>query len=560
MKVLIKLLFLVYKSNISKLFISFLFAFVVSLSSLLLLGISGWFITKSFLVGSILYINLFVPSSLIRVLSFSKVIFKYIERISSHSIILKLLSDLRILIFSALVNFTPRELANYRNGDLIARMTNDVDILDSVYLSFFNPICIFLLSSFTISWIIHYFIFELSLILLFITLIICIFIPIIILRILSLFGNNTQKILGNLRSTILDTVEGHKDIINMNSYNKSLDDFQFFNMELEKTNFYRSIIAYFIKAILIFISSIILVMTLWFSIDRLNKYMNGPELVAIILVIFAFFELFIPVINGVIGLNTAVQSSIRIMDILNDKYSKCSNKQEHISSIPDFKSIKFIDVNFSYTDRISNISVSILKNINLTLNYGEFIVITGPSGSGKTTLLNILLRLEKPETGIVKYNEIDVNEYFQEQFYRRTSFLSQDNSLFLGTLRSNLLIGNKDSKEQDIWKVLEAMNLKDFVSNLSNGLDSWIGESGINLSFGQARRLCLARALLSDAQIILLDEPTAGLDKSNELFILKNLKKISQKRSILMITHSDLAENIADRCYALVEGNLLLKK
>ena len=130
--------------------------------------------------------------------------------------------------------------------------------------------------------------------------------------------------------------------------------------------------------------------------------------------------------------------------------------------------------------------------------------------------------------------------------------------MFLGTIRSNLLIGDAKASDERLWQALDSARLGDFVRSLANGLDTWTGETGRTLSAGQARRLCLARALLSPAQVLLLDEPTQGLDREAEQAFLEDLLVATQGRTVIMVTHAALPVDAVERVYRLEAGQLVL--
>ena len=167
-----------------------------------------------------------------------------------------------------------------------------------------------------------------------------------------------------------------------------------------------------------------------------------------------------------------------------------------------------------------------------------------------------MLRLEDPLEGVVSYGGQDLRQAAQAEVHARIGLLSQDSPVFLGTLRSNLLIGAPEADEPALWRALQAARLADFVRSLPQGLDTWVGETGAGLSAGQARRLCLARVLLSPATVILLDEPTAGLDRDNEEAFLADLAHACGGRSVVLATHARLPEGAVHRVLRLHDGRL----
>ena len=200
----------------------------------------------------------------------------------------------------------------------------------------------------------------------------------------------------------------------------------------------------------------------------------------------------------------------------------------------------------------------ILKGINLRVQAGERVAIIGRSGAGKTSILNLMLRLADPSAGELSYGGVKLRDARIAQIHQRISLLAQDAPVFLGTIRSNLLIGDAKASDERLWQALDSARLGDFVRSLANGLDTWTGETGRTLSAGQARRLCLARALLSPAQVLLLDEPTQGLDREAEQAFLEDLLVATQGRTVIMVTHAALPVDAVERVYRLEAGQLVL--
>ena len=167
--------------------------------------------------------------------------------------------------------------------------------------------------------------------------------------------------------------------------------------------------------------------------------------------------------------------------------------------------------------------------------------LTGPSGSGKSTLFALILRLQDPAGGRVMLGGIDVKWVDPAEIHALVAVLEQDAPVFMGSVRDNLAIGDPQADDAALWAMLEAVHLADIVAALPGGLDAFVGETGHTLSAGQARRLCLARTLLSPAPILLLDEPTASLDPVLERAIFDALPRLAAGRTLLVATHAPSA-------------------
>ncbi len=221
----------------------------------------------------------------------------------------------------------------------------------------------------------------------------------------------------------------------------------------------------------------------------------------------------------------------------------------------EFKTdIHYENVHFSYDMERGNV----LNGLNLTIHQGEWLGIMGPSGTGKTTLFDLLLRLYSPQVGQLSIDGISINDIDIQAIRNKITKVSQDTFLFPGTFRENLTMVNPVVSEIDIWAALEAVCLKDFVTELADGLDTDIGENGLLLSGGERQRLALAQGLLRNSEIILLDEVTANIDAEAETMIMNILSSIKAQRNLTVVAVSHRLEFLActDRILILNDGKV----
>jgi ATP-binding cassette subfamily C protein CydC len=200
---------------------------------------------------------------------------------------------------------------------------------------------------------------------------------------------------------------------------------------------------------------------------------------------------------------------------------------------PVGRTLEFNRVGFRYREE----ETSVLEEISFKVEPGNRVAIVGPSGSGKSTIVNLSLRFWEPTHGTVLLGGHDLRRYAEEDLRETIGVVTQDTYLFNETLRNNLLLAKPGASDTEIEHALKRAQLAEFVSSLPRGLDSWVGEQGLRLSGGQRQRLAVARALLKDAPVLILDEPTANLDPSTEHRLLTGIYELTSERATLVITH-----------------------
>ncbi|WP_235043359.1 amino acid ABC transporter ATP-binding/permease protein [Candidatus Kinetoplastidibacterium stringomonadis] len=531
---------------------------ITTISGIILLGISGWLLTGAYIVDIGAIFNLFMPSAIIRILSLMKVIFRYAEKLIGHTAIFKLLSDLRGFVFESMIKLNPKELSKYRNGDLVSRITSDVDILDVVFLLFLEPFIVIILLACLFYLFLHWFMPINSLIIVIVSFISIVFVPSLLIKFSKNNGMYIQQYSSNIREFILEMIDSHIDITIMQLQEAKKKEFNYVCSCISNYKKKQSIIAATGQYALSIISGFGIVLIIYFDIGYFEENkIEAPLLIGILLASFGLFEMFSSLVKGSSCLGSSIKGAERISTIINTKNS--INDVDDPINLPKYGEIIYNNVDFSYINSISNDESSVLRNINLKISIGEHVAIIGPSGSGKSTLLSLLLRLEDVSNGSISFGGYDIRRCKQSDLHNRIAFLSHDPAIFLGTIRSNIILGNQSASNDLIFEILHLVKLWDFVRNLPYGLDTFINETGSNLSVGQARRLCLARALISPASVLVFDEPTSGLDKVLEREFFRDLRlAVGKNRSVLMATHADVLPYDDIKSYKLKKGHLLL--
>jgi len=246
---------------------------------------------------------------------------------------------------------------------------------------------------------------------------------------------------------------------------------------------------------------------------------------------------------------TAIPSFSLIIDIIqaSKKFKEDINKGSKASM---FNSIDFLDVKYSYGN------LQVLNGVSFRIDCGEFISIVGGSGEGKTTLFDMLLGFNKPDYGKITFDGISIDDFSKKSLRSMIGYVPQEATLFHDTIRNNIIFGDTTVEDKVIKEVLKQSGSLSFVENLPGGLDFIVGENGCKLSGGQKQRIGIARALLNNPRILILDEPTSSLDKGSEMIILNTLKLLRGRMTILAISHQQGLINVADKVYKLESGQV----
>ena len=214
--------------------------------------------------------------------------------------------------------------------------------------------------------------------------------------------------------------------------------------------------------------------------------------------------------------------------------------------------IDFENVYFEYEE-----NVPVLKNFSLHINKGETIALVGNSGGGKSTTVNLLPRFYDVKSGAVKFDGIDIKNLELSSLRNNISFVFQDNFLFSGTIRENILMGKSDASDSELENAIKMAHLDEFLNTLDDGIDTYVGERGTSLSGGQRQRVAIARAIIKNAPIVILDEATSALDNESEAIVQKALDNLMKNKTVFVIAHRLSTINNADRIAVINEGELV---
>ena len=283
----------------------------------------------------------------------------------------------------------------------------------------------------------------------------------------------------------------------------------------------------------------------------LQGQMSPGEITAFLLYLTLFYE---PV-SRLHQLNQMLQSgraaAERVFEILDSEDEPGLAEGEKLKT-PIKGKVEYINVKFNYGEGNETIS-----DVDLNAAPGQTIALVGPTGAGKTTLINLLTRFYEYDFGEILIDNVNIKTVSKESLRSSIGYVTQESFLFNGTVRDNLLIANREASEDQIWDALKIANAYDFVKKLHKGLDTEVGERGVKLSVGEKQRVSIARALLRNPPILLLDEATASVDTETERLIQQALERLMENRTSFVIAHRLSTVRGADYIYVLDSGRVV---
>lgn len=301
-----------------------------------------------------------------------------------------------------------------------------------------------------------------------------------------------------------------------------------------------------------FVSSIGTVIVIFFG-GRLALANQLPleDLVAFLLYLSSFYQPITALGRINEGLQQALASAERVLDILNEE-SEIADAPDAVVVNRVAGQITFNNVSFRYNE-----DIPILKNISFNVTPGHTLALVGPTGVGKTTMANLIPRFYDPQAGEILIDGLNIKNITQSSLRKQISIVSQDVFLFNGTVKDNILYGRQDATEEDLVRAAEMANAHDFILELSDGYETRVGERGVKLSGGQKQRISIARAILKNAPILVLDEATSAVDTHTESLIQDALNKLKENRTTIVIAHRLSTIKEADQIIVIQEGEII---
>ena len=541
-----------YKKHWFGLSLGMLLAFATLSASIGLLTLSGWFISASAVAGLTIAretFNYMLPGGGVRGLAMSRTAGRWGERVVSHNATFKLLTDLRIFFFKKLAPLIPGRFSNLRDADLLNRLVADVDAMDHVYLRLVSPVTVGVFGIFFLTLFLMWFDSSLGLILGSILLIMLLVWPILFYKLGKRNGGELTQNKADLRVTTLDWIEGYSELTLFGAEERYRNAILETQHKLMANQFVNANLTGMASAALMLFNGLTLVLMLWLAADGVGGNAPDPFIALMAFATMASFELLMPIAGAFQHLGQTLSSARRLNEvILSEPEVQFAEEKLDINKPLD---ITFSNVTFNYPDS----ERSVLNAVDLTIPATNKVAIVGQTGSGKSTLIQLLTRYWDPKKGYISIAGIELTQWNESQLRESISVVSQRVDILNGSLRDNLLIAKPDANDEHLANILKDVGLEKLLEN--DGLDSWLGDGGRQLSGGEKRRIGIARAILHDAPILLLDEPTEGLDKQTEQSIMALFEKHFEGKTVIFITHRLIGLESMDSIVLIEQGEIV---
>jgi len=476
----------------------------------------------------------------------------WIESWLAHDIAYRLLAEMRIALYQKLDELAPAYLVRRRSGDLIALASQDIETIEYFFAHTVAPALVAILvpsavlvSLAVIAW-------PIALALLPFVLYAGLA-PVVMRRRIDRLGAEAREALGLLSAYVTETIQGLSDLLAFQAIGRRRDGFMetvrgYQRVRLQLLSDLSSQTAQ-LEIVTGFGGLAVAIVGAWLVADQ---QLAATALPLLILLALASFLPISEIAQVSRQLADTIASTRRLYTVHHEQPAVRDGRARPPAPVGG-SAIRFEDVGFAYPGARR----PALENISLDIPAGATVAIVGPSGAGKTTLANLLLRFWDPATGHICIDGVDLRDFELDHLRRRISLVSQDTYLFNDTLRANVALARAEADEPAIRRALEQAALADFVASLPDGLDTRVGERGVQLSGGQRQRVAIARAFLKNAPTLILDEATSHLDAVSEAQVRSALDTLMRDRTTIVIAHRLSTVRNADLLLVLDRGHLV---
>ena len=480
-------------------------------------------------------------------ITFLGAIFAIIRNIISTNVAQRFAFDLRNDLFIKVNTYSFDTIDKFNKASLITRVTNDVDKLQNfVYgmMRIFIKAPILCIGSLIMAMKLNL---KLSIILVIMTILVFL-VTSINLKIGYPLFKRVQKSIDSLNYKMREYLGGVRVVKSFNRYSYEIDKFNYINDELYNSSTKAMRIIGVFSPIITFIVNMSIVLVLYIGNMQVLDIKVG--------IIVAYVNYMTRILTSLIMISHIFNIFVRAKTSF-ERVNEVLKEEEYIGdgliNLDNIDTIEFDSVNFSYHKGENHV----LKNINMKIVKGHRIGIIGPTGSGKTSLINLLPKFYKIDSGTIRINNIDIKNINEKSIREKIAIVPQKNTLFSGSIIENIRWGNENAIEEDILRALELSDAKNFVINFTDSLNTILGQGGVNISGGQKQRLSIARALVKNPDVLILDDSTSALDVSTEAKIKENLKNNLKGLTTIIIAQRISSVIDCDNIYVFEDGEIV---
>jgi len=508
-------------------------ALLTALAVLGLMAVSGWFIAAMALAGlSGAAINYFSPAAAIRAFAILRSGGRYGDRLATHEATLRGLSGLRAWLFRRLIPLAPARLSALRSGELFARLRADIDALEHFYLAVLVPAAVALLSLVLVLVLAFFVLPGAALVLLIGALLAGVVLPSWARRRAARDAAQAVLDAAALRGLLLDALRGHAELLAWGGVAAHAARIDALAARLDARRARIEVLQALGGGMVGLLAQFVVLGILVFGLAAVHGgTLAPPLLVMLALLALALFEVIAPLPEALAQWQATITAAARVFDLADAPPAFI--EPETCASLPAAVVIAFENVHLRYADA----APWALAGVDLRLAAGARVAIVGASGAGKSSLLGALLKFYPLQQGRILLGGQPLDALQGDVLRRHIAVISQQTTLFNLSLLDNLLLAAPEATAAQIERAVSQAQLDAFVAALPQGYDTVLGEAGALVSGGEARRIAIARALLQDAPVLVLDEPTEGLDARTARDLYAALDIAARGRTLLLITH-----------------------
>jgi len=510
-----------------------------------LMATAGYLISRAAERPEIL--SLMVTIVAVQFFGVGRPVLRYLERLASHDIALRMLGRLRARFYARIEPLAPAELDCYRKGDLLSRMVADVDALQNLWLRGLEPPVVALLAGAVSVGVAAAFLPAAGLVLAAGLLAAGLAVPAVAGALGARAGRRQAAARGELSAELVELLHGAGELVAFGAEAAAVDRVRAADRALVKLARRDALAAGVADGLGLAVTGLTVAGVLAVAVTASGRGDLDRVLIAMLaLLALASFEAVTPLAAAARELSATLAAGRRVLE-LTDRTAAVRDPS-HPVPVPGWPfALALEDVSARYPGQPR----PAIDRVSLRLEPGERVALLGPSGAGKTTAANLLLRFLDPERGRVTLAGRDLRDYRQEDVRRAISVAGQDSHLFSASIRDNVRLARPDASDADVEDVLRRARTWDWISGLPDGVGTFVGEAGRELSGGERQRIVLARALLADAPVLVLDEPTAHLDPNTASELIADVFSAAGDRTVLLITHRTEGLDLVDRTVTL---------